>query len=328
MFNYSDTIELLEAIQEGMKEEKAIKNLKNLLLDDTFMDWVFNPPKVANAVEMANELQIGFIRPKVMRAVVTTIEEVGYDKFNRNVASYLYGIVNLAIAANNDKIKDVTSKRKSGDISTREESRLMEKCEKTNKAYKELFKTIKKIVKKDAKALSRQTGIPKEQCVSALISVPEVEFVNRYKIGFYINNIFATFYLNAEEGAFEDIDDIKWKPFFKEIFGKNNTIEAATFILLEGVHRINKYTHSEVKELWDSLTRFALKELESAPETLRNQMMELYIKRIDKMFMNKSYELRVDPLSISAASYPNLVETISHYADKIKDIFKRKEADE
>jgi len=324
MFNYSDTIDLLDAIDEGMKEEKAIKNLKNLLLDESFMKWIFNPPKVANAVEMANELQIGFTRTKVMKAVSLTMDDVGYNKFDRSVATFLYGIVNLTIAANNDQIKKITAKRKDGEISTREEAKMMEKVEKNNKALKDLFKSIKKVVKKDAKALSRQTGIPKDQCTIALHSVPEVDFIDRYKIGFYLNNILSSFYADAEEGAFEDITDIKWKPFFKEVFGKNNTIEVAIFILLEGVHRINKYTHPEVKDLWDSLTRFALKELESAPETLRSQMMELYVKRIDKMFMNKSYELRVDPLSLSESTYPHLVETISHYAEKIKDIFKRK----
>ena len=78
-----------------------------------------------------------------------------------------------------------------------------------------------------------------------------------------------------------------------------------------------------MRECWDSLTTFALKELNDAPDQIRNQMIELYIKRIDKMFSSKSYDLRVNLLKIDDFSFPKLVDTIDKYADKITAIVSR-----
>jgi hypothetical protein len=101
-------------------------------------------------------------------------------------------------------------------------------------------------------------------------------------------------------------------------------VDVATFVLLEGVHRIDKYRNSEdVRECWDSLTTFALKELNDSPEQVRQQMIELYIKRIDRMFSNKAFDLRVNLTDLDEDSFPKLVKTVDKYADKIVSILSR-----
>ena len=61
-------------------------------------------------------------------------------------------------------------------------------------------------------------------------------------------------------------------------------------------------------------------ELDKAPDNVRRQMIELYVKRIDRIFRNGSGpRLRVDLLSVPAA-FQNLAETVSHYTDRIARI--------
>jgi hypothetical protein len=127
--------------------------------------------------------------------------------------------------------------------------------------------------------------------------------------------------IDATENELSEID---WKVFFKTLFGKENVLECATFILLEGAHRTKGFKHQNVRKIWDSLTAFALDELEGADAPARNQMIELYIKRIEKMFANGSFDLRVDLNSLPETEFPQLTQTVAKYADQLSRAFKTK----
>jgi hypothetical protein len=251
------------------------------------------------------------------------IDDEGYSKFNRSHSTFIYSICNVAIQSNNERIEATEKQRKDGEITNKEAQRLGEKMEKYNTYINDLLKAGRKIIKDSAKELSHDSHLPMYICVTALHSVPEPQYIDRFKIGFYLNNLLNNVYSEIEQmGDFSD--NVRWGTFFKEIFGKDNVVEVATFILLEGVHRIDKYRNSDdVKSAWDTLTSFALRELNEAPEALRTQMLELYIKRIDKMFSNKAFDLRVDMLSINDKLFPKLVDSIQKYADKIESILSR-----
>jgi hypothetical protein len=60
-----------------MKPGKAQKMLKNLLHDETFIEWLFQPKQVPNINEMISALYVRFTKPRVIRALVEMIEEVG-----------------------------------------------------------------------------------------------------------------------------------------------------------------------------------------------------------------------------------------------------------
>ena len=320
-FDYDWTLETLENINE-MRPGKAQKFLRNLLQDESFIEWLFQPKQVPNINELISALYVRFTKPRVIKSVVEMIEEEGTSEFTRSHATFLYSLCNIGIQSNNERITEIEKKRKNGEISGKEADKLNDKVVKYNEYISDLLRCAKKIIKRDAKELARESNIPKYICITAYHSVPDYKYVDRFKIGYYLNNLLNNIYSEVEaNGKFSS--DVRWKLFFKEIFGKDNVVEVATFILLEGVHRIDKYKNSSaVKDCWDSLTSFALKELNEAPEALRTQMIELYIKRISKMFANGTFDLRVDLLSIGDVSFPKLSETISKYASKIEEILK------
>lgn len=316
MFDYDNTLELLQDFKH-FSPKKQKKIIKRLFKDETFIEWLFQPKKVPNLNEMVSALYGEFTKPEVMEAIVDTVKEEGYHSFTRSHATFIYSIANIAIQGNNDMLKNISAKKKEGEISSKDARKMSEKMDEINDIIASLLKVAKKIIKRDGVRLAKEAKLPKYITFTAFTSVPEPEYIDRFKIGLYLNNLFNTIYSEVEEnGEFED--NVRWKNFFREIFGKDNVVEVATFILLEGVHRIDKYKSSaDVRICWDSLTAFALKELNEAPGALREQMIELYIKRISKMFANNSYDLRVNLLDISTKAFPALVETIEKYSDKI-----------
>ena len=322
MFDYDKTLEILEDFNE-LSERKAEKFLKSLFMDETFMEWLFQPKQVPNINDLVSALYVQFTKPRVIKAMSEMIEDVGHRDFTRSHSTFLYSICNIAIQGNNEKVTEIDKQRKAGDISNKESQRLNDKIEKFNSYIAALLKNAKKIIKKDAIELSKESRLPKYVCITALHSIPEYKYVDRFKIGFYLNNLLNSIYSEIEQmGGFPD--NVRWKAFFKALFGKDNTVEVATFILLEGVHRIDKYSNSkDVKDAWDTLTSFALSELNDAPEAIRTQMIELYIKRIDKMFSNKTFDLRVDLMSINDRLFPKLVGTVDKYMEKIEAILTR-----
>lgn len=322
MFNYEKTMRQMKDI-ENMSSKKQKKVIRGLFFDDTFTEWLFQPPKEPNLNDLVEKLYIQFTKPAAMAAIVAVIKDEGYDEFNRSHATFLYSIANVAISENNDILNDISKQKKAGELSNKEARRLMDDIDDANEIIASLLKCIKKINKNKAKKLAKASSLPTYICASALHSVPEPKLVDRFKIGFYLKNMLNTIYSDVEQnGEFDE--DVDWKVFFREIFGKDNVSEVATFILLEGVNRIDKYKNSvDVKICWDTLTSFALKQLNDSPQALRTQMVELYLKRIDKMFANRSFDLRVNLMDLSKKKFPNLVETVEKYADRLNAILTR-----
>ena len=322
MFDYDKTLDILQDFNR-ISPKKQKKVIKSLFYDETFIEWLFQPKKVPNLNDLVSAMYAEFTKPVVMEAMVETVKEEGYSEFTRSHATFMFSVANIAIQGNNEMLEDISKKKKNDEISSKEARRLAEKIDESNDIIASLLKVAKKIIKKTAIRLSKESRLPRYVCMTALHSIPEPKYVDRYKIGYYLNNLFNSIYSEVEEnGEFER--NVRWKVFFKEIFGKDNVIEAATFVLLEGVHRLDKYKNSEdVVECWDSLTSFALRELEDSPQQIRQQMIELYIKRIDKMFLNNSFDLRVNLLDLSGKTFPQLVDTIEKYTDKITSILSR-----
>jgi hypothetical protein len=294
-----------------------------LFYDEDFMKWLFQPDKAANLTEMVSDMYAEFTKDHTMQAMIDAIDYEGASEFTRSHATFLTTVANIAIQNNNEFLKEIELGRKNGDYSRKESSRLCEGVNEINETVARLLKRARRIVKRDATILARDSRLPKYITMAAFTSVPEPKYIDRFKIGYYLNNLFNTIYSDVEEnGEFER--GVRWREFFKEVFGKNNVVEVATFVLLEGVHRIDKYRNSEdVRECWDSLTTFALKELNDSPEQVRQQMIELYIKRIDRMFSNKAFDLRVNLTDLDEDSFPKLVKTVDKYADKIVSILSR-----
>lgn len=245
----------------------------------------------------------------------------------RSQATFLNSIANIALEEMNSTLRDATKKKTKGDITSAEARDIADDMDEYKSEIQKLLKRIKKLIREDVKSIYKKTGMPEEIIRIALVNVPDPKYVNRYKLVFYMNNVLNLIYETAyhmEGNECRNINAKTWVRFFKEIFGEDNVVECATFILLEGVNRYDKYRDSQnVKKIWDSLTDFALSSLDAAPEKLRTQMMDLYTKRIEKMFKNNSYDLRVDLRSLSKIDYPHLFETASKYIGIISNIINK-----
>lgn len=333
-YNYDELIELLEDVGR-IRTDKFQKKLMRILTSQDFKDAVFRPDRSDNTSnKKIMEVYKIACKHKVIDEIVDAIDEYGLRNLDRTNACFFITLVNLGIEVINTKSSEVADAKERGDISNRNADDIIHKMEQYQRSLNELLKYSRKIVKTDAKVLSRESGVPKDMCVIALYSSPAIEMIDRYKVGFYLNTLLSNMYAVVNLGNMDfDFEDIDWRAFFRGVFGKANLVEVATMILLEGVSRIDKYNNREVKECWDSLTTFALTELNKAPETIRDQMIELYLKRLNKMLSNHGIDLRVDLRSIDNFKFENLAKTVDQYMDKInailgsaKSIMKEKSA--
>lgn len=322
MFDYDKTLDVLRDFKR-MNPKKRRKLITALFYDETFMEWLFQPKSVPNLTEMVSDMYTEFTKPITMMAMIDAVKEEGYSEFNRSHATFMFSVANIAIQGNNEMLQEITQKKKDGEYSSKECRRLVDRIDESNEIIAKLLKVSRKIVKREATILARDSRLPKYIGMSALTSIPESKYIDNFKVPVYMNTLTSTIYSEVNRnGEFDS--GVKWKVFFKEVFGKDNIAEVATYILLEGVHRIDKYDNSsDVRECWNSLTSFALRELDDIPTQLRNQMVELYIKKIDKMFKNNSIDLRVDMLNLDEDVFPNLAKTIDKYSDKIVAILDR-----
>ena len=322
MFKYKKTLDVLQDIPR-MSSKQRRRVMTELLYDEDFMKWLFQPDDIPNLTEVVTAYYTELTRHVTMKAIIDAIEYEGHREFDRSTATFLTSIANIAINNNNDLLEEVDEARRSGDLSKSQTRDVVDKVENVNITIAKLLKTARRIIKKKALVLAKESRLPKYITISAYTSVPDPKYVDTFKIGYYLNNLLSTIYSEVDEnGDFER--NPKWRAFFKEIFGKNNLADVATFILLEGVHRIDQYENSEDVHLcWNSLTNFALEELDESPAGLRNQMLDLYIKRLDRMFSNRAFDLRVDLRDLDSDLYPRLAETLGKYVGKIASIIKR-----
>lgn len=320
MFNYSDCVDFLKSYEKG-----EWRPIKKMFLDESFPEWFYEAAKVSNgASEEINYLYNAFAQNKVMKDMIRMFYDVGERRFSRSIASFVWSVANTAIQQNNKAAVNVTANFKAEMISRKVMEMEIEKLKKSNETITRLMKCSRRIIKDTAREIYHESGIPKDICIWALQNVPEPKYIDKYRIGSYTNTVLSHIYTHVDTEEDEiTASPSEWRKFFKGVFGKENVAEIATFILLEGASRATNYKSPHVKDTWDSLTKFALKELDGCPDALKKQMMDLYVKRIAKMFANGAFGLRVNLLSVDEDDFPSLFKTIQHYADKISEIVEK-----
>lgn len=326
MFSYKEFIDFLEEIGEyGNKKRRKI--MHSYLKSDDFYGWLFKPQtdkKVSMDInEMMSKMYDLLCKKKSIRALTETIEYYGTDQYTRSAATFIFSIVRFALDAIDEKTAAVVKEFDSGNINRAEKKDNMEVINKYAMLVSELNDQCNKIVAHDAKTLERSTGLPREIARSILKCVPEKKFIEKFKVSTFTNIVLNELYANVNEWG-EEISEVDWKPFFKELFGSENTLDVATFILLEGRHRIKGFNGKSLDYVWESLTKYALETLDKADLNSRNQMIELYIKRLAKMCKNGTFDVRVDLLSLSEKKFPNLTKSIKDYRDQITEIIDAK----
>lgn len=329
---YAYTIEsfnelLDDVVNKRVSGETADRAIISYLQSKQFLGMLFNPPEDIERAEIQKQTKDMYVlmcHRKALKAVISAIEEEtydGYGEFNRSVATFLNTIAMAAITASNDFVDRLKNDIGSGKIDRRDARAEFDHIDAYNDTVRKLIKTSTKIIKRMAKRLAYETGIPYEICRQAYLDVPDPRYINKYQIGFYANKVLSNIYETVDQYDVT-LDHVSWKNFFQEIFSDPNVVEISNYILLEGMDRINDYKGSEVKDAWNDLTRFALDTLEDAPEQIQNQMMDLYTKRVSRMFDNNIYEVRTDLRNLDPEEYPHLTKVISKYVDQITEIIK------
>ena len=320
--------EIFDSANE-MSSDRLRRKLLNLLSDDEFLMAVFKPTVTGDETKEALNVKIQQVfdaasKRSVVSAIADAISDHGYFDLSRASATFLVTLVNLGMATIDTKASDLGRKKDHNEISDRDYSKGMAKLNRYQEDLQTILSYAKKIVKPKAKVLSSRSGLPRAVCSMALFSVPGAEYIDTYKTGFYLKTVLGNLYgmVNLTPSEFDtDFDEVDWKSFFGTIFGKDRLPDIASLILLEGAGDVEKYENlADVKDCWNALTRFALKALNQAPASIRDQMIELYLKRLNKMLKDHHIDLRVDLRTIDSFRFENLWETVKKYKSKFDDI--------
>lgn len=320
--------EIFDSANE-MSSDRLRRKLLNLLSDDEFLMAVFKPTVTGDETKEALNVKIQQVfdaasKRSVVSAIADAISDHGYFDLSRASATFLVTLVNLGMATIDTKASDLGREKDHNEISDRDYSKGMAKLNRYQEDLQTILSYAKKIVKPKAKVLSSRSGLPRAVCSMALFSVPGAEYIDTYKTGFYLKTVLGNLYgmVNLTPSEFDtDFDEVDWKSFFGTIFGKDRLPDIASLILLEGASDVEKYENlADVKDCWNALTRFALKALNQAPASIRDQMIELYLKRLNKMLKDHHIDLRVDLRTIDSFRFENLWETVKKYKSKFDDI--------
>lgn len=327
MFSITEFLDVMGDIS-NVKESKRYKIIHKYLNNEDFYGWVFTatPDQVPNYAELAEKLYTTVAKRRTLKAIVETFDEYEPDEFPRTAATFLFSVAKFALDAADEIALEVKDSLHDEFISKGEARDLSEKLEKIRSYSAHINKWANKIVKNDAKTLSRKSGLPKEVCVSAFKLTPAPEYITKFRTVYFIDIVMKDLY--AKVDTYEtDLDDIDWSTFFKGIFGKQNLLEVAVFTLLEGVGRIKGLSNKNTRKIWDDITAWALDQLEKADNGTRQHMLDIYIKRLDSMFKNGTPELRKDLRTLSRKEFPRLAETIDSYREKIDNIAGHRDRD-
>lgn len=326
MFDYDKAMKKLGKFGE-LPEKKKKKLFTTIFAEPEFRQWMFGVGDQKDAQPMnptmVQKIFSALARPDVVKALTSYIDE-NSNKLDRTSYTLAFMVVDQGIEEANRANGEVYEESKNGNLSVKDTKSYKQKSEVYLENLAKLMAIIKERCAGEVKDICRKANLPKGLVYTTFFIVPGREFIPKYKITMYMNQILREIYKYTEANGMESIQSIRWGNLFGNFFGMELTTSAAVAVLLEGVKRIEPYQDSEnfnnVKSVWNSLTNFALSELDNAPENIRKQMIELYIKKLNNIAKNGNMPtLRVDILELPK-SFANLSDTVSRYSNKINSI--------
>jgi hypothetical protein len=334
-FNIEEVIDALNSKDAGylFAGGKRKRTMMRILDTKEFHEWLFNPPSdeknLAGSIE-ALYAEFGKLENlERLDKILSDAEEDDF-KYARSVATFASSIAAFTLDVTPMAINEAKADMNNGKLTKSAYQDARAQGEHIMELAEDVMSAARGLVEYRAGKLANKTGLPKKFCKSAFTTCPDATFIPKFRIGYWLMNILSELYALAEKepekftkGYFNGTPKYNWEKFFSELFGEENVVECSSYIILEGIKRISTYKSEKVESIWRSLTAFALRNLEEAPSGVREHMLELYLKRLDTMFSNETYELRVNLLELDKKDYPELVETISKYSDKIRSLITR-----
>lgn len=313
MFNVNRFEEFLKNFSQ-YDSDKAVRKLNRDYLTNPDFGAALFAPNGDSTTEKMEAIYKLTSKKKVVRLFNDAIQEGEYD-YPRWTAVY----ANSIARSNHDSLSAAMDAVNNADMSNKERDIQTDKIMAAAKESERLQKAAFKIVKHESKTLAAKANVDKALAKKILALVPNNEFIGKNRIPFYTNLVLNQIYrFSSKEGI--PTDNINFYKLFSYLFGKQNVAEVATFILLEGIERLGKFKCDTVMKTWDSLTAFALDELERADIGMQGQLIEIYLKRLATMMANGERTVRVDLREISQAKFPRLSKTVASYKDKFDSI--------
>ena len=321
MFDYDKLAKKLGKFND-LSGKKQRKVLETIFCSDDFRDWFYGVGENSEAQPMTkpmvNKIFTSLATPAALKSITKFVKNKTSEDFDHSACSIAFLVVEQAIEISNKANAEIADSYKNGDLVAKEAKGYKEKSEKYGEYVADLMAALKDKARPEVKEICKKTNLPKGMVFTTYFMMP------KFKVGMYVNQLLQEIYKWTGVNGIEDASAIRWGSYFGTFFGSEMTSSAAISILLEGVRRIDAYRDSEhfdnVREVWDSLTNFAMTELDKAPENVRKQMIEIYVKRIDRIFHNgNGPRLRVDMLNIPN-NFANLADTVSKYTERISRI--------
>ena len=324
---YEKAISKLEKFTE-LNKEKQVKLLKKILTDDEMLKWQFDPGqnKQPYTGEMFNKLYKAMAMPAALKSYEPMLNRYGKETFTRSSIVILHTVLTYALEIHNSMIESYKNEV-SATGANKETKDMKNRVEKYAEHLDSLKGVIQKLVKPWLKSLSSDTGLSRDIIFKALMVAPEVKYIPQQRITSTTVHLLEEIYSEANISGFPAKGSgVQWKPLFKTIFGVENIPSVAVSILLEGAHHIDKYRESDnlicVRDCWDSLTKFALNELEECPDKVRSQMIELYLKKAENLINRRNgrpTDLRVN-LTRLPNEFRNMIRTVDFYKNQFDSI--------
>ena len=324
---YEKAISKLEKFTD-LNKEKQLKLLKKILTDDEMLKWQFDPGqnKQPYTGEMFNKLYKAMAMPAALKSYEPMLNRYGKETFTRSSIVTLHTVLTYALEIHNSMIESYKNEV-SATGANKETKDMKNRVEKYAEHLDSLKGVIQKLVKPWLKSLSSDTGLSRDIIFKALMVAPEVKYIPQQRITSTTVHLLEEIYSEANISGFPAKGSgVHWKPLFKTIFGVENIPSVAVSILLEGAHHIDKYRESDnlicVRDCWDSLTKFALNELEECPDKVRSQMIELYLKKAENLINRRNgrpTDLRVN-LTRLPNEFRNIIRTVDFYKNQFDSI--------
>lgn len=338
--NYQDDLRMIregtrifEDASQGYASNRVTKRVMGLITSENFLSATFCPaiPK-ENRHGEKESIQSALVtmydlasKPKSIVAINCALSDYGYARLTRTGCVFLASVVNLGIANMNTKATDLGQKLDHDEINDYQHQRVLEKLENYQNELWALMDHIKTALKRDARDISRATNLPKKIVYSALYTVPGPNYLDIYKLSYYLRAMLNNVYGFVDATDTWDFEDVAWTPFFRAIFGKGRIPDVASALLVEeNVRDLSPYQKNPdaVAMCMRSLMSWALSTLNRIPDDAREHMIELYLKRINGILKETGVGLHLDLTSIDSVKFANLARTIQRYADKFKAFTK------
>lgn len=324
MIKYDKLLKKLGKFEE-LPKKKQEKLLEQVLCSKEMKEWFYNPnteQPVTNG--MINEVLNKLAVPVVMKRVTKFIEKKSTEEFDRTSCAIAFMIMVRGYEITNEAGSDLSVGFKEGEVSSKQMKGFKEKAATYKEYLDDLFRAIKEKAKEDIKYASKKANVPKGLVYAAYFFVPNNKYIPKFKINGYVNVCLKEIYKWVGKNGLEDVQNVNWHQYFVKVLNADIVTSGAISVLLEGVRRIDDYRNLEhfedVCKVWDALTLYAMSELDHAPDQVRRQMIELYVKRLERIFHNgKGPRLRVNLID-TPTEFVNLNRTMEAYSDRIAKI--------